>query len=70
MGHPAAARESSREDPNEGMPTVKQWVGTEDMREGQGAEPHPKREGSGSSPASRRDTAPSGQAPGGPTPLG
>ena len=38
MGHPAAARESSREDPNEGMPTVKQWVGTEDMRGGQGAE--------------------------------
>lgn len=70
MGHPAGARESSREDPSEGMPTVKQWVGTEDMRGGQGAEPHPKREGSGSSPASHRDTAPSGQAPGGPTPLG
>lgn len=36
MATPAGARESSREDPSEGMPTVKQWVGTEDMRGGQG----------------------------------
>ena len=70
MGHPARARERSREDPSEGMPTVKQWVGIEAMRGRQEAEPHPKTEGSGSSPASRPDTAPSGQAPGGPTPPG
>lgn len=35
-----------------------------------GVEPHPVREGSGSSPASHPDTAPSGQAPAGPTPPG